>query len=173
MDDQNDKELLGKVSDAIEQKAITFDIDALEYGLFGKKTVKKKSFTIKPLTAAQLHKISTLVLSIDMADLSANGVFNILKDQLMIACKVVAVAVTDSRKEPSKKLIDTFYHNLDHNDLETALKIVFQQMEVVNFISTMASIRNLSVLERKTAGVQSAGKKEASPQVPGNLSAIA
>lgn len=172
MDIQPDENsTLKSVVDTLEQKAITFDIDVAGKGWMGKITRKKKSFTIRPLTLSQVHRISAILLDIDITDLTANGIFKILKSQVKQAAEIIAIAVTESISTPSKKLIDTLYHNLDHKDLDTALTIVFQQMEVLNFINTMVSIRTLNVLEKKNAGVKSAEKKEASPQVPGNLPA--
>jgi hypothetical protein len=167
MDDE--KTLLRKVADTIEEKSITFDIDVP--GLFGKK--KKRSFEVKPLTLSQLQRISKLLLDIDGKVVTANDIFILLRDHAWTCAEIVAIAVTESRRHPSKRLINLFFNNLDHGDMDTALNIVFKQMEVINFTNTIISIKTLNVLERKPAGVQSAKKGEVSPQVPGDLSETA
>jgi hypothetical protein len=126
-----------------------------------------KSFEVKPLTLSQLHRISKLIIDIDGKVQTANDIFIMLRDHARTCAEIVAIAVSDSRHEPSKKIVDTFFFNLDHKDMDAALNIVMKQMEVINFINTIASIKSLNVLERKPAGAQSAKKEEARPIVPG------
>lgn len=158
----DEKEVLKNAVDAVEQRSIEFEIDVP--GLFGKK---KKKFEVRPLTVSQVHRISKLIIDIDGKLETANDLFLMLRDHARKCTEIVAIAVTDSRKEPSKKLVDLFFNNLDHRDMDTALQIVLKQMEVISFINTIASIKSLSVLERKPAGAKNAKKNEVRPTVPG------
>jgi hypothetical protein len=168
----DEKTVLKQVADTITSKAITFEIDIRERTIFGRVKEKKKSFVIRPLTPSQLQRISKLIIDIDIKDISVATVFHVLRDHARTCAEIVAIAVSESREHPSDELIDLFFHNLDQADMDTALKIVLQQMEVVNFINTIVSIKSLNVLERRPVGAQNAGKNEASPIVPGNLSAV-
>lgn len=85
--------------------------------------------------------------------------------------EVVAIAVTESKQNPSKQLIDVFFYNLSKDDLNTALRIVLQQMNTLDFLNTIVSVKSLNVLEmRKHAIAPSAETNETSPIVPGVLS---
>jgi len=168
----SEKTVLKAVSDTVTSKAVSFDIDIRVKNIFGRVREKKKSFVVRPLTPSQLQRISKLIIDIDIDEITIARVFHLLRDHARTCAEIVAIAVSESREEPSDELIDLFFHNLDHADMDTALKIVLQQMEVVNFINTIVSIKSLNVLERKPAGAQNAGKNEASPIVPGSLSAV-
>lgn len=161
-----EENILKKVPDVVDERSVRFEIDVRKKG-----KIKKKSFEIRPLTLSQLHRISKLILDIDIKD-TASGVFELIKNHSTTCAEIIAIAVTDSKKKPSKKLVNLLFNNLDHRDMDTAITIVAQQMDILPFMSTMASIKTLSVLERKVAGVKSVERNVEDPaqKVPGNLS---
>ncbi len=175
-------EILKSVSDAVTQEAVTFDIDLLPNNKFQKWLQKigwkkkKRSFEIKPLTLNQLQRVSKILLEINISDLSADGILNIMMNHSRSAAEIVAISVTESRAKVSKSLVDLFFNNLSKNDMTLALQIVLQQMSVVNFITTIASIRSLNILEKRTASVRNVSEvnpmNSGSSIAPGILSAV-
>jgi len=170
-----ENEVLKNVVDTVAQESITFDIDIFPQNLLDQLLQRigikkrKKSFSINPLTLNQINKVSKLLITVEIKDLTPDGILKIMNEYSYICAEIVAVAVTASRQNPSKKLINLFYFNLSKNDMSLALKIVLQQMNVLNFITTIASIRSLSILEtRKPASATTASKKEANPQTQGS-----
>jgi hypothetical protein len=182
---QDETEVLKKVADAVTQKAITFDLDVTAHTWWQRLLQrlrlmpKKRSFSINPLTLNQLQKISKLLLPIALNDFTPDGILKLMINHGRDCAEIVAIAVTESRQDPSKKLIDTFFFNLAKDDMTTALKIVLHQMSVLNFITTIASIRSLNTLETKShASAKSVEGSEVNPQTqgssiaPGTLSAV-
>jgi len=181
---QDETEILKKVSDAVTQKAITFEIDVLPKNWLGrllqrlKLMPKKRGFSINPLTLNQLQKISKILLPITLNDFTPDGVLRLMIDHARDCAEIVAIAVLESRQHPTKKMVDTFFLNLAKDDMTIALNIVLRQMSVLNFISTIASIRSLNTLETKGVSAKSASESGVNPQnqgsqiAPGTLSAV-
>lgn len=182
-------EIQKKVIDAVISDSITFDIDITYSNWFQKwlqkvgVLKKKKEFEIKPLTLAQLERISRHLLDIDVQLTSTDSILKLISNHSRTCAEIVAVAVTASRNKAPRALVEIFYNNLAKNDLHLALQIVLNQMDVQSFILSIASIRSLSMTPtQKSVSAKSAGLKEANPMepvssiapsiAPGTLSAV-
>lgn len=152
-----ENEVLSRVSDAVLQQAVTFEIDILPGSRMHAWLQRigwlkrKRGFEIRPLTLGQLQKVSKLIISInaDLVTITSDAVLKMMIEHTRTCAEIVAIAVTPSRHTPSKALIDMFFHNLSKEDMSLALQIVLQQMNVTNFIITIISIRNLSINQAK------------------------
>jgi hypothetical protein len=155
----NDKDVLQNASSVITEEQVSFDVDYTD--VF--KRSRKKTFQVKPLVLGSLARISTLYLGIELEKIKTNAAqssFEVMKDHCRSVAEIVAIAVTNEKKYPSKQLIDFFYYNLTVKELATLLVIILKQADVVNFILTIASMKNLNVLnvkEKKEVSQQSQG----------------
>lgn len=120
-----------------------------------KKTTVKKEFQLKPLCIGSLVRISKLTLDIDpelinkgksmldMAYVSAN-------EHGRSLAKIVAIALTNSREDPSEKLVDLIEGNVSATQLLQIYLEIIKQMDVTAFMTSIVSIRGINLLERKT-----------------------
>jgi hypothetical protein len=179
------EEVLKRASDAVLQETVTFEIDLFPkngWHAFLQKVglaKKKKEFSIRPLTLAQLQRISKLLLPINLEDLTTTAIIKLMIEHSSTCAHIVAIAVTESRNNPSKALVELFFNNLSKDDIKTALSIVLGQMHVSDFMISIASIRSLSTMQQvKSASAKTAPRKEVNPMTPvsqiapGTLSAV-
>lgn len=153
-----EKDVLQQVTGTLTEEPISFEVDYRD--LFMRS--KKRKFEVKPLVLGSLARISSLYVSIDIEKItSGKSSFEVIKDHSRTVAEIVAIAVTNRKEYPSKKLIDFFFYHLTVNELATLLLIVLKQANVVNFILTIASMRNLNVLESRE-------KKEVSQKSQGS-----
>jgi hypothetical protein len=155
----NDKDVLQSVNQVLTEEPVSFDVTYTDL----LKKSRKRTFKVKPLVLGSLARISSLYISIDMEKVKQNAAqssFEIMKDHCRSVAEIVAIAVTNEKQYPSQKLIDFFYYNLNVHELADLLVIILKQADVVNFILTIASMKNLNVLnviEKKEVSQQSQG----------------
>jgi hypothetical protein len=175
-----EKQILKAVGDTVTQDSITFEIDVVPISWFHsflqriKLKPKKKEFEIKPLTLNQLQQVSKLMLPIEFLEITATGVLNLMINHSRTCAEIIAISVTESRQKPKKSLINLFFNSLSKDDMTLALSIVLQQMNYMDFLNTIASMRSLNLMNMNTkqnVRAQVAETKEESPTVPGILSA--
>jgi hypothetical protein len=78
--------------------------------------------------------------------------------------KIIAYAITNSRQEPDKELIDFVYYNFEVAELQKVVAIVLERINYGSFLNSIVSIKGTNVLEMSIANAKSAEKKEASLQ---------
>jgi hypothetical protein len=161
----NENEVLQNVAGTINEEPVSFDVGYTDW----LKRKRKRSFPIKPLVLGSLTRISKLFLGIDLSNITsgnfATAVLELMKDHSHTTAEIVAIAVTNQKKYPSKKLIEFFIYHLDAQQLNSLLAVVLKQADMMIFINTIVSIRSLNVLEKKENGT---AKSEASPQSQGS-----
>lgn len=167
----NEKETLQAASDTLTEAPVTLDITIASRGRMHawlqkiKLMPRKRSFLVRPATLGTLARISKLLLSIEVDDLSQeqflNSSYLLASAHHRTIAEVLAVAVTNTREYPGEKLIDFLLHHLTARELLFCTSLLLKQMDLSNFIYSIISIKGLSVL-------QGAGKKnvknEVSPQ---------
>jgi hypothetical protein len=159
--DLQEKETLSQVSDATAQEPITIDVDVKPvnkvHGKLQKWGIlpKKRSFTLNPITMGSLVKISKLLLDIDMdvykADRLLESNYEAISKHGETMAKIVAIAITNTKPGPSKRLVSFIVFNFTTKELLYVLSIVMKQMDLTSFMSSIISVKGMNILETKTA----------------------
>lgn len=175
MNIMDDNKILSDVSKAVTEEATSFEIDVKPqnktHTFLQKIRLKptKKKYLIRPLTLGTMARLSRLANLLQIKDLTKENFreinYDLAENSGGSLAEMIALAVTNSREYPDNKLISFLLYNLTAKELLTAVQIVLVQMDTQNFISTIASIRSLNILEKRE---KENDKSEASPLVPGN-----
>ena len=109
-----------------------------------------------------MMRISKLLLQIDIniRDHTTDFLYKAIEQHGDVIARVIAVAITNKREEPSQKLVDFIIYNFTSKELFGVLTIVLRQMDVGSFINSIISMKGLSVLE---SGAKKNGSTEVSP----------
>jgi hypothetical protein len=167
---------LAQVADAVLEKPVTFEIILIPQTPVHRWLQRKgwrpskKSFTIKPVVLGSLLRISDLLLSIDLEILQKGKGFldksyHLVSHHTDTLVRIIAIAIQNTRQEPSSALISLLKTNLSTKELMTLLSLVLKQMDLQNFIASIISIRGLNVLESEARKSESS---EVSPSIQGS-----
>jgi len=155
-----------KTINAILQEGVDFYITVNKPGLLHKLKIKpvKREFVIYPLTLGTLLKISKIVAGIkpvkedelksrerSYLDIGAEAIVA-NKDDLI---NILAIAIVNRKKEPSRELVRFLADNVTPNELFELLKIVIRQMNVMDFMNSIISVKGMSL--SKTGGIIAPG----------------
>lgn len=164
-----DKTLLKKTADAVLEKGVTLEVDILHPTWLQRlRKQTKRTFIIKPASLATLVNISNEFLGVEVDLTDRNNILKIVqqlavKESYRLA-KVIAYAITNSRQDPSKELIDFVYYNFEVAELQKVVALVVDKIHYSSFLNSIVSIKGTNVLEMSIANAKSAEKKEASLQ---------
>lgn len=153
----DEKNILSAAADTILEKSVSVEIDVLSPRWWEKIGMKvgllpaKRSFMIRPATLGNMIRISKLLLQIDSdvykKDASALESNYRAYDQYGdILAEVVAAAITNSPAGPGRNLIRFIRDNLTASELLTISGVVIRQLDLLNFMTTIISIRGVSLL---------------------------
>lgn len=162
-------DVLSEVADTILEKEVTIQIDSLSPGLWEKCLIRagivkaQRSFTIKPAVLGTMIEISKLVLKVGLDKFKSESMlgatYDLYRDHGDSLARIVGHAICNNETGPSNKLISFLKWNLTAEELMGIVGIVVKQLDVVNFISTIVSIRGTSLL--KTEGTIASGEQSA------------
>lgn len=162
MSEQNE---LQQTADAILQTGVTITVDVQARTWYERLLQKwklqksKRVFVVKPLVLGSLVRISKLLLSIDNSLLTKelldekqkfqllNVNYDLMQKHSEAMARIMAIAVTNSKAEPSEQLVNFFLYNLTPAELRKVFGVVVMQLDVVGFTSSIISVRGLNVLE--------------------------
>ena len=164
-----DKQIRQEAIDSILEKGVDFTITTTNRNIFHKLhlTPTERKFVIYPIKMGALLKISKILLDLDTDELTEVmkheekevnildlGAKNIIenKDKLI---RMIAYGITNSEKEPSKRLIKFLNDNLTAKEGLKIMTLIVQQMDVSPFLASLISIKGMNLLQTK--------KKEAIP----------
>jgi len=159
MDKSTAYETLANVADTVIDKAYTFEIIIVPqnklHAWLQKRGLmpKKKVFSIRPIVAGNLFRISKLLLSINYDELKKTGTnaidlfHRMVTDHSETLWTICAIAIQNNRQEPSKKLIRLIRDNLSSQEMFQLLAYVLDKMDSQNFLSSIILIRGLNVQE--------------------------
>lgn len=106
-------------------------------------------FTLHPITLGNLLRISRVLLQINY---NPDGDF--YRESLTAAAQapklayVVAIALTNSDREPGAKLVRWLLNNLTAGELLNILMMVLKQMDLKSFMSSIISLTGMSLLKK-------------------------
>ncbi|MBC9913188.1 hypothetical protein [Chitinophaga varians] len=160
-------EVLKQAADAINSKPVSLEIDHISACWWEKMAIRMrilpatKRFEIRPATLGTMIRISQLLLEIDPNIFKSEGTALDSNYQLYGAhgdniARVVAAAIENREAVPSEKLVAFIKNNLSASELMAVIKIVLQQLNVMGFMSTIISLRGMSLLN--TEGTIASGE---------------
>ncbi|MBU7577197.1 MAG: hypothetical protein KAF40_03970 [Flavihumibacter sp.] len=148
--------MLKETAAAILEDSIKLKITGDEkHSWFWWKTKRvTREFEIRPLTLGSLIRISRIILSIDPEIFNKERILEALygaadKHGTELA-RVVAIAFTNSRREPADSLISFIQESITTPQLKEVLGVIILQMDVRSFMSSIVSIRGMNLLTMKT-----------------------
>lgn len=167
------KEVLSAVAKTVNQEPSIIDVDVKPSNSVHRLLQQwkilpaTKTYTIHPVTLGTLVRISEYLLSVDMTVADINNILNstyeIIQKNGRIVARILALAIHNKKKKPSEKMVDFIYEHFTCRELVDVMQIVFKQMDVTSFTSTIVSMKGMSVLE----SAKKTSQEETSPQVPG------
>jgi hypothetical protein len=168
------EDLLAKVADVVLASSLKFEVDVKPKSWIHSKLQhyrlrkKKKVFEIHPITLGSLVRISKLLLSIDvtLSDLREKWLetsYQAMSNHAETVATVVAIAIHNQKSEPSKAMVDFVLDNFSSKETMGVLSVVVKQMDIGSFMSSIISIKGMTVLEKDPAVVKSAKNEEVSP----------
>ncbi len=162
----NEGEMLAQTASAVLDEPITIEVgiimptwkDKLLSRLGMKKD--KQTFVIRPATLGTMIRISRELISIDLKTFDQNNLlesnYHLIDQHAERLARIVAMAVTNSKQDPSQSLIEFFLHNLTSQELMRCVNIVLKQMDVTNFMYSIISIKGTNVLVATSASAMTA-----------------
>ncbi|SEV88933.1 hypothetical protein SAMN05428988_0159 [Chitinophaga sp. YR573] len=155
-----EKQVLFDTADTILDKAIRIDVDVLNPRWWERLGIKlrwlpaKRTFHIKPATLGNMIRISRLLLDIDvmpykgdLTTLDAN--YQVLNKHGDALAEVIATAIVNTKSGPTKSMISFIKENLTSSELMDIAMVIVKQLNVVPFMTTIISIRGVSLLNPK------------------------
>ena len=153
--------------DSILEKGVDFTVKVQKQNILHKLHIlpTEKQFVVYPLTMGTVLKISQILfdLNTDELDEPFNNTekekdkqFNFLeagvnqiienKDKVI---KIIAYGITNSKKEPSKQLINFLDNNLNAKEGLKLVTLIIQQMNVSPFLASLVSLKGMNLMRMK------------------------
>lgn len=180
--DLKEQETLAAVSDATVQEQLKVEVDIRSTNRFHALLQswgilpKKRVFMLQPITMGSLIRISKLLLKIDMNLYDLNNLldsnYKAIEAHAPALAEIVAIALQNSRQQPSQKLIAFILNNFTSKEMMGVLGLVVKQMDLSSFMSSIISVKGMNILESKTATAEIARNNEMSPSMTGSLIAL-
>lgn len=119
------------------------------------KTVRvTREFEIKPLTLGSLIRISKIILDIDPdlfnQERVLEAIYEAIDEHGPELARVVAIAFTNSRREPAESLVSFIQESITTKQLREVITVIIMQMDVRSFMTSIVSIRGINLLTMKT-----------------------
>lgn len=153
-------EQLQKVPETILQEPVRLSVDIRAankiHGLLQrwKWLPKERIFTIYPIVAGSLIKISKLLLSMDVdpdtlkdANSLFQNAYKQMEEHTETMAKILAIAFVNRNEDPSQRLINFILNNFTSKEIKSTIGIVVSQMDVVSFTSSIISVRAMNLLQ--------------------------
>lgn len=152
-----------KVLDTLLDTPVKVEIDMLPKHIFHKllQTLKirpkKVVFEIRGATLRTMLRISKLLLSVKTKQLkSESDLLNFSYDSILsnteTLAKVIATAIHNKKSEVPKNLVDIILDNMTAKEVSFISDLVIEKLNVIAFISTISSIRGITLMEMSPKG---------------------
>lgn len=163
-------QVLTATADTILEKSVRIDIDILTPKWWERLLIKlrllpaKRSFEIRPATLGNMIRISKILLDIDVTGYRSSASrmeanYQVYEKHGVKLAQIVAIAITNKEQEPESNLVNFIKENVTASELVSVVSVVLKQLDVVNFMSTIISIKGgmslLNAEETIASGQQS------------------
>jgi len=131
----------------------------MEYGL----QPKQKSYTLTHFKVGNMYRVSKALLKVPSgfllfgSDTHVKELHTLVADHLEDIAYVVAIAITNSKEEPPRSLIEEIKWQFDVDQLLAFCSYLSKRGDTKNFLNSIVSIRGLDVLS------------QTSPKEPGEI----
>jgi len=136
---------------------------------------KSKKLILRPLSFANMMRISELSIDIELTDLSFTTLQRIMINHGADIAEILAIAANSRKSPPTEDEIQFFLDNLTKEERMQLLDYVVQEHDLTSFAKSIILIKGINVLEMKDASATSASKVSPMDQeeiiAPGVLSA--
>ncbi len=164
-------DIIKRVSDTVTDQPVIITVDIKDRSWMDKllKRNPVKIFEVKQITLGNLIRISKLLRGIDVGEFNKisqqnilDSNFNLMEQYGHTLAEIVATALHNKKDPPEQHLVAFIENNFTARELLNVLSVVLRQMDVASFMSTIISIKGLSILENPGANVTNANGKEVS-----------
>jgi len=153
--------------DSVLEKGVDFTIKVQKQNILHKLHIlpTERQFVIYPLNMGTVLKISEILFDINTDELDEplnnpdkenDKQFNFLeagvnqiienKDKII---KIIAYGITNSKKEPSRQLINFLDNNLNAKEGLKLVTLIVQQMNVSPFLASLVSLKGMNLMKMK------------------------
>lgn len=154
MDKALEKDVHKFAADTILQEGIDFIVEVEKQNWLHRVGIlpKEKKYIIKPLVAGTLIRISKIMVDmkftekISKEDFMTVGI-ELMSDNINPLVEIIAYAVTNSESKPSKKLLRFLRANITMVEILDLLSLVIKQMNVAPFMSSIISVKGMSLIK--------------------------
>lgn len=147
---KNDIEIKAAAAITGETKKVTIRVNNLRWWHRLKLVPIARTYYVRPLSMGSLMRVSKLLLEIgydiDAADPWNEGLKAAHQAHKMAF--VCAIALSNGRENPSRKMVNWLLNNLTPKELLGVLGVVVRQMDMKSFISSIISVRGMSLLNQ-------------------------
>jgi len=153
-----EKKVLKSVAGTVLEEGVDFFIDVNNQNILHKLRIlpKAKHFTIKPLVLGTMIRVSEEIIdlvTVSEADLKGRSYLDVGAEQIIKnrdrMVNIIALAITNSESKPPKSLVAFLRKNLTANEMMGILKVVTRQLDVKSFLSSIMSVKGMSLLNPK------------------------
>jgi len=153
--------------DSVLEKGVDFTIKVQKQNILHKLHIlpTERQFVIYPLNMGTVLKISEILFDLNTDELDEplnnpdkekDKQFNFLeagvnqiienKDKVI---KIIAYGITNSKKEPSRQLINFLDNNLNAKEGLKLVTLIVQQMNVSPFLASLVSLKGMNLMKMK------------------------
>lgn len=153
--------------DSVLEKGVDFTIKVQKQNILHKLHIlpTERQFVIYPLNMGTVLKISEILLDLNTDELDEplnnpdkekDKQFNFLeagvnqiienKDKVI---KIIAYGITNSKKEPSRQLVNFLDNNLNAKEGLKLVTLIVQQMNVSPFLASLVSLKGMNLMKMK------------------------
>lgn len=154
---QQDKNTLKKVAEAITEKPITITVDVKPKNKLQALLIKhgfkpsKRIFDIKPQRVVNIYRIAGRAVKIDTGMLfqtedRIGSMIDVIHRHGEDIFYIVAAAIQNDHNEPSEKMIDIVKNEFEMNDILEVLKVAVSNYNITAFFSSIALIVGVDAL---------------------------
>lgn len=166
-----EKAKLGKVQrdvlDTVLQEGIDFYVDVNSPGLLRRLGIlpKSKHLIVNPIVMGSLIKISRILLEIEYVDkVKQDDLFDVSIDAMATHTErildVIVLAIHNSKPAPKPGLKRFLRKNMTPIEMLQILALVIKQMQVSPFVSSIISIKGMSLIEKPEEKIASGASSE-------------
>lgn len=163
--ENEEKQTLNRVADTLLNEPVEITVDVISPGRiwwkFWVEPERQRVFKIHQITYGNLIRISQMLLNVEVDEgflTSANlmnNTFQILSKHGDTIARIVATALYNRKDEAPIQLIDFIKSNFSSKEIFEVFSIILRQMDITSFISTIITMKGLSVLEEGKKNVMS------------------